>query len=66
MLDSNLKEYDTLRTELEKLRDCLTSYVGYALGGSGAALFGLAAAVATQAAKAPIAAASICFAFLLI
>jgi hypothetical protein len=38
----NTKEYEYTRSETELIRTCITTYMGYALGGSGAALFGLA------------------------
>lgn len=39
----NIKEYGFVRDETEFIRDCITTYMGYAISGSGAALFGLAA-----------------------
>lgn len=43
MEKANLKEYELVREETEFIRDCITTYMGYAISGSGAALFGLAA-----------------------
>ncbi len=39
----NLEEYKLVRAELEKLKECITTYMGFVIGGSGAAFFGLAA-----------------------
>ena len=39
----NVKEYEYIRTETEFIRNCITSYMGFVIGGSGAAMFGLAA-----------------------
>lgn len=39
----NVKEYEYIRSETELIRNCITTYMGYVIGGSGAALFGLAA-----------------------
>ncbi len=42
MQRQNIREYELLRTEILSIKSCITSYMGYVLGGSGAALFGLA------------------------
>lgn len=39
----NVKEYEFTRRETELVRDCITTYMGFVVGGSGAAMFGLAA-----------------------
>lgn len=39
----NVKEYEYIRSETELIRNCITTYMGYVIGGSGAAMFGLAA-----------------------
>ncbi len=45
MQPNNVREYENLRSELDKLRDCINTYVSFVLGGSGAALVGLLAAI---------------------
>lgn len=50
-----LKEYELVREEMLSLKECMTSYVGYVLGGSGIALFGLASFGTSQAGLASIA-----------
>lgn len=37
----NHREYQLIRKELLELKDCITTYVGFVLGGAGAALFGV-------------------------
>lgn len=39
----NVKEYEYIRSETELIRSCITTYMGHVIGGSGAAMFGLAA-----------------------
>ncbi len=41
MLRQNLKEYDFLRKEVDALRNCITTYMGFVIGGSGAAFLGI-------------------------
>lgn len=43
METQNIKEYELLREETLALRECITDYMGFVVGGSGAAMFGLAA-----------------------
>ena len=43
MQSENIKEYGLIRTEMIEVKDCMTRYMGFVLGGSGAALFGLSA-----------------------
>lgn len=42
MQAENLQEYTLIREEMIQLKDCVTSYMGFVLGGSGLAIFGLA------------------------
>ncbi len=42
MQKQNYREYDQIRNELVRVRECTTHYMGFVLGGSGAAIFGLA------------------------
>lgn len=42
MQAENLQEYTFIREEMIKLKDCVTSYMGFVLGGSALAIFGLA------------------------
>ena len=39
----NKIEYELVREELLKLKECITSYMGFVIGGSGVAFFGIAA-----------------------
>jgi len=43
MQKQNIREYELTRTELLQLKDCITTYMGYMLGGSGAILLCLPA-----------------------
>jgi hypothetical protein len=38
----NLKEYEFVRAEMLTVKDCITKYVGFALAGSAAAIYGMA------------------------
>jgi len=42
MLKRNMKEYSVIREEVNGLKSCVTTYFGYLMAGSGAALIGLA------------------------
>jgi hypothetical protein len=42
MQSENYQEYRMIREEVQSLKDCMTNYVGFVLGGSGVAIFGLA------------------------
>lgn len=42
MQNSNIEEYKLIRIEMNNLKDCITKYIGYALAGSGAMIYGLA------------------------
>jgi hypothetical protein len=39
MQPENIKEYQMIRQEMIAVKDCITKYIGYVLGGSGAAVF---------------------------
>jgi hypothetical protein len=39
----NIREYEFIRSEMLNLKNCITSYMGYAISGSGIVLLGLAA-----------------------
>jgi hypothetical protein len=41
MENQSIQEYKLVREEMTRLKDCLTNYVGFALGGSGAAIMGI-------------------------
>lgn len=41
MLEESQLEYGTLRGELSRIRDCITTYMGFVLAGAGAGLFTL-------------------------
>lgn len=41
MQAKNVKEYESIRAEMLNVKDCITKYVGYVFGGSGAAIYGL-------------------------
>lgn len=41
MQKENIKEYELIRTELLSVKNCTTDYIGFTLGGSGLAIFGL-------------------------
>jgi DNA polymerase elongation subunit (family B) len=43
MRSESLQEYRLIRDEMKAVKDCMNSYIGYVLGGSGAAVFGLTA-----------------------
>ncbi|MCA9730693.1 hypothetical protein KC799_01095 [candidate division KSB1 bacterium] len=43
MQKQNLDEYRFIRNELEQLKNCITAYMGFILGGSGVAFFGISA-----------------------
>ncbi|MFC1682739.1 hypothetical protein ACFL0G_00845 [Candidatus Zixiibacteriota bacterium] len=43
MESQNIKEYELIRKEMLSLKNCMTAYIGFVLGGSGAAFFGLVA-----------------------
>ncbi len=43
MTRESLREYQLIREEMRGVKDCMTNYVGYMLGGSGAAIFGFTA-----------------------
>lgn len=47
MQNQNIREYELMRDEMINLKDCVTTYMGYVLGGSGLAIFGLASLAAT-------------------
>ena len=40
MQKQNLSEYDFVRRELAALRNCITTYMGFVMGGSGVVYFG--------------------------
>ena len=42
MQNSNVKEYSSIRMEMNNLKECITKYIGYAFAGSGAMIYGLA------------------------
>jgi hypothetical protein len=42
MQNSNVREYESIRSEMNNLKDCITKYIGYAFAGSGAMIYGLA------------------------
>ncbi|MEW6657671.1 MAG: hypothetical protein AB1424_03325 [Thermodesulfobacteriota bacterium] len=39
MQSENVKEYEMVREEMSSVKDCITKYIGFVLGGSGAAVF---------------------------
>lgn len=41
MLNQNYREYKLIRQEMLNLKDCITTYLGFVISGSGAAFFGL-------------------------
>jgi len=41
MNSENRSEYETIRDELKNIKNCMTTYIGFVLGGTGAAFFGL-------------------------
>lgn len=43
MQRQNLGEYEFIRKELSELRNCITTYMGFVIGGSGIVFFGIAA-----------------------
>lgn len=43
MRTESLEEYRLIRDEMKAVKDCMNTYIGYVLGGSGAAVFGLTA-----------------------
>lgn len=43
MQRQNLTEYEFIRKELSELRNCITTYMGFVIGGSGIVFFGVAA-----------------------
>jgi hypothetical protein len=47
MQEESLKEYEQIRSEMLVLKDCVTKYMGYVLGGTGVAVFGFTAIEAT-------------------
>lgn len=42
MRPDSSKEYEFMRYEMESLKSCITTYVGFVIGGVGAAIFGFA------------------------
>ena len=42
MQSENVKEYQIIRKEMNNLKDCITTYMGFTLGGSGLVFIGLA------------------------
>jgi hypothetical protein len=42
MQAENIKEYELIRAEMLNVKDCITKYLGYVFGGTGAAIYGLA------------------------
>ena len=42
MQAENIAEYQILREEMGTVKDCITKYIGYVLGGAGAAIYGMA------------------------
>ncbi|NWG75029.1 MAG: hypothetical protein HXY24_10550 [Rubrivivax sp.] len=42
MQAENVKEYELIRGEMITVKDCITRYIGYVFGGSGAAIYGMA------------------------
>ncbi len=40
---TNIKEYRIIRTEMDHIKECITTYIGYVLGGSGAVFLALTA-----------------------
>jgi len=38
----NIKEYELVRSEMITVKECITKYLGFALGGTGAAIYGRA------------------------
>lgn len=48
MQQQNIKEYKLIRDELLQLKDCITTYIGFVIGGSGAAFLGIAAILKTS------------------
>ena len=41
MQAQNIREYELVRAEMTSVKDCMTNYIGFVLGGSGVALFGV-------------------------
>lgn len=39
MQPENVREYEMVRQEMSSVKDCITKYIGFVLGGSGAAIF---------------------------
>ena len=48
MQKQNIREYELMRNELISIKTCITSYMRYVLGGSGAVLFGMSAIKTTN------------------
>lgn len=42
MQSQNLKEYEFIRDEMLRIKECITTYIGFVIGGSGVAFLGLA------------------------
>lgn len=43
MQSQNVREYELVRQDMVEIKECITKYMGFVLGGSGAAIFGLSA-----------------------
>lgn len=41
MQKQNIREYELARKELFDIRNCITTYVGFVIGGSGVAFMGI-------------------------
>lgn len=41
MQSENVKEYELVREEMITVKDCITKYIGFVLGGSGAGVYGI-------------------------
>lgn len=61
MRQENVKEYEFLRKEMDTVKQCITTYLGYVLGGSGLAVYGTVTLGAT--ALQPFFIAVLCFSF---
>ena len=42
MQSENVKEFELIRAEMSTVKDCITKYIGFVLGGSGVAVYGIA------------------------
>lgn len=41
MITENVKEYELIRQKMITLKECITKYIGFILGGTGLAVYGM-------------------------